>query len=173
MKGINTGLLCLVLAGAAWTDALDKKVRNWWLFMGAAGGIWCRGAEFFPGALVVLLAAFFLFRLRVMGAGDGKLMAVMAGYLGLDAGLEAIFFGMAVGAIWSLCRLRHSRSLKTYLIHLAVCFTQEFQTRKINECEGGMVKSPMGVIPLAPCMAAGTYLYLMITGAMAVWGKNL
>lgn len=173
MKSINTGLLCLVLAGAAWTDIQEKKVRNWWLFVGAAGGIWCRGADFFPGALAVLLAAFFLFRLRVMGAGDGKLMAVMAGYLGLDAGLEAIFFGMTVGAIWALCRLWHGKNLKICLIRLAVCFTQEFQARRINECGDGVVKSPMGAIPLAPCMAAGTYLYLMITGAMAVWKGGL
>ena len=107
------------------------------------------------------------------GAGDGKLMAVMAGYLGLDSGLEAIFFGMAVGAIWSLCRLWHGKSLKTYFIYLAACFTQEFQTRGINECGEGVIKSPMGTIPLAPCMAAGTYLYLMVTGAMMIWKGGL
>ena len=104
---------------------------------------------------------------------DGKLMAVIAGYLGLDSGLEAIFFGMAVGAIWSLCRLWHGKSLKTYFIYLAACFTQEFQTRGINECGEGVIKSPMGTIPLAPCMAAGTYLYLMVTGAMMIWKGGL
>ena len=161
------------MAGAAWPAAPEGQARTGRLFMGTPGGNWCRGMDFFPGALAVLLGAFFLFRLRVMGAGDGKLMAVIAGYLGLDSGLEAIFFGMAVGAIWSLCRLWHGKSLKTYFIYLAACFTQEFQTRGINECGEGVIKSPMGTIPLAPCMAAGTYLYLMVTGAMMIWKGGL
>ena len=131
------------------------------------------GRRIFPGGAGCFACGIFPVPVAGNGSRGREADGSYGRILGIGCRLEAIFFGMAVGAIWSLCRLRHSRSLKTYLIHLAVCFTQEFQTRKINECEGGVVKSPMGVIPLAPCMAAGTYLYLMITGAMAVWGKNL
>lgn len=173
MAGISTGLLCLILAGAAWTDIQEGKVRNRWLFAGVIGGILCRGWDFFPGAAAVLAGAFFLFRLRVMGAGDGKLMALIVGYLGMDSGLEAIFFGMAAGAIWSLCRLWHDKSLKIFLTHLAVCFTLGFQLKSAEGYDKRVLKNPRRTIPLAPCMAAGTYLYLMVTGAMALWSGNL
>lgn len=62
MKGgecIKTGILCIVLAGAAWTDIRENKVRNWWLLAGTAIGVWFRGKDFFPAAGMVLIFAFF------------------------------------------------------------------------------------------------------------------
>ncbi|NBH71526.1 hypothetical protein D3Z51_05715 [Clostridiaceae bacterium] len=169
VKHVKTGIFCLILAGAAWTDATEGKIRNWWLLAGTAAGIWCRGRVFFPAAAVVLALAFLLFRLRMMGAGDGKLMALIAGYLGMEAGMEAILTGMAVGACWSLCRLWHNKSLKTHLVYLTAYFMRLFQTKKVEVYGDGALKDPERTIPLAPCMAAGTYLYLMVSGAVSVW----
>lgn len=169
---MTIGILCMILAGAAWTDALEGKVRNRWLLAGAAAGIWCRGPEFFPAAILVLILTFFLFRQGMMGAGDGKLMAVIAGYLGMDSGTEAIFTGMLIGAIWSLYRLWHSKSLKTRLIYLTCYFTGMIQTGNMRKYEKKNAAESAGTIPLAVCMAAGTYLYLLVSGAAAVWMKK-
>ena len=169
MKAVRTGLLCLVLAVAAWMDAWEKRVPNRWLLVGAAAGICCRGKEFFPPAGMVLLMTFLLFRLRMIGAGDGKLMAMMAGYLGMEAGMEAIFSGLLVGALWSLCRLWNSNCLKARLIYLSAYFMRMFQTGRMESYGGDLRKDPSCTIPLAVCMAAGTYLYLMVSGAAAVW----
>jgi prepilin peptidase CpaA len=168
VKGIETGLLCLILAGAAWTDVSEGKIWNWWLIAGSVAGIWCRGEVFLQAALVVMIFAFLLFRMGMMGAGDGKLMAVIAGYLGMDGGLEAIFTGMLIGAFWSLCCLGHGKGLKTRLIYLSVYFMQMFRTGRTKKYCKDRVKEFQNTIPMAPCMAAGTYLYLIISGAAAM-----
>lgn len=169
MKRIETGLLCLILAGAAWTDVSEGRIWNWWLAAGAAAGIWCRGEKFLGAALFVLFFSFLLFRMGMMGAGDGKLMAVIAGFLGMNGGMEAIFTGMLIGAFWSLGRLWRSKSLKTRLIYLAAYFVRMFQTGKADKYYRKEQKESGHTIPLAPCMAAGTYLYLMVSGAAAMW----
>lgn len=150
-------------------DALKGKIPNKWLLVGVLAGMWCRGKDFLPAAVVMLILTFFLFRLGMMGAGDGKLMAVIAGYLGMDAGIEAIFTGMVIGALWSLCRLWHGHSLKIRLINLAVYFLQIFQTGKIVKYNQTPEKRQTYTIPLAVCMAGGTYLYLIVSGAAALW----
>lgn len=160
--------MCLILAGAAWTDVWEGKIRNSWLFLGAAFGVWCRGRAFFPGAAAVLVPSFLLFRLGMMGAGDGKLMAVVAGYLGAEAGIAAIGAGLAVGALWSLYRLRHGQGLKTRLVRLFLHFAGMFQTGRLEKyCDLSQVEKSC-TVPLAACMAAGTYLYLMVSGAAAL-----
>lgn len=131
--------------------------------------MWCRGWDFVPAAAVILFFTFFLFRLGMMGAGDGKLMAVIAGYLGMDAGIWAIFTGMVIGALWSLCRLWHGHGLKIRLINLAVYFMQMFQTGKIKKYVGDLESKRAYTIPLAVCMAGGTYLYLIASGAAVLW----
>jgi prepilin peptidase CpaA len=166
---VGIGLLCLILAGAAWTDACENRISNWWLLAGGVAGILCRGKDFFPAATVVLFLTFLMFRMGMMGAGDGKLMAVIAGYLGMDAGIEAIFSGLLVGALWSLCRLWHDKGLRKRLIYLCVYFIRMFQTGKIERYDDGRLREQPYTIPLAVCMAAGTYLYLMISGAVVVW----
>lgn len=172
VEKVETGFLCIILAGAAWTDASRGQIPNWWLFAGTAAGIWYRGTDFLPAAAVVLCLTFLLFRLRMMGAGDGKLMAVIAGYLGAEAGMEAIFSGLLVGALWSLCRLWHDKGLKTRLINLSAYFMRMFQTRRVERYGGSLLRGSSGTIPLAVCMAAGTYLYLMISGAAAIWPQG-
>ena len=169
VKSVETGLLCLILAGAAWTDVSEGRIWNWWLAAGADEGVWCRGEEFLYAASVVLVFAFLLFHMGMMGAGDGKLMAVIAGYLGMNGGTEAIFMGMLIGAFWSLGRLWHSKGLKTHLIHLIAYFMRMFQTGRTEKYYQKEQKEPACTIPLAPCMAAGTYLYLMVSGAAAMW----
>lgn len=64
------------------------------------------GMGFITGVLPFLLFGMLLFRFRVMGAGDGKLMAVIGGYLGIQSGFYAVALGFLAGAVWSLWRLR-------------------------------------------------------------------
>lgn len=170
-------LLCIFLFGAGWTDLCCGKVRNRWLAAGALTGIVCTGKEFFPAALAVLGVSFMLYHLRMMGAGDGKLMALISGYLGFDAGLRAIGMGMAVGAVWSLCRFWRNRGLRARLKHLSAYIGRVIQTRKITayrvpgEKMSGTERG--AYIPLAACMAAGTYLYLLVSCAAAVGRRML
>ena len=64
----------LVIAAAAWTDVRSRRIPNLLLLYAA-----------FPGGF--LLGPVFLFRLRLTGAGDVKLLAVAAAWAG-----PALFF---------------------------------------------------------------------------------
>ena len=75
-------ILCAGVMVCAWTDLKYGKVRNYWLWLLTVAGVLHRGSAFFFGAVLFLAAGMCLFRFRVMGAGDGKLMAVIGGYLG-------------------------------------------------------------------------------------------
>lgn len=98
-----------------------------------------------------------------MGAGDAKLMALIAGYLGLDAGIWAIGAGLLTGAAWSLCRLLHDKDLRVRLKYLSAYFRRVFLTGMITAYEMPSRKDGREQVPLATCLAVGTYLYLLVS----------
>lgn len=70
------------LCFCAWTDQKWGRVSNEALMLLAFVGVMEWGMGFITGALPFLLFGMLLFRFRVMGAGDGKLMAVIGGISG-------------------------------------------------------------------------------------------
>lgn len=155
--------LCVVLLVAGVSDFRYRKVYNGWLFMGMAAGVAFWGKDFLFPAGIMLFPVFLLYRLRLIGAGDAKLMALVAGYLGIDAGVEAIGAGLLTGAAWSLCRLLHDRGLRARLTYLSVYFRRVFLTRMITAYEMPSREDGREQVPLATCLAVGTYLYLFAT----------
>ncbi|MDO5407836.1 MAG: A24 family peptidase [Eubacteriales bacterium] len=156
-------VLCVVLAGAAWTDVRSGKVRNGWLLLGMAAELGCVGAEFLPAAGVMLIPVWFLFRLRMLGAGDGKLMVLIAGALGFWRGLTAVWTGLLVGAIWSICRIRQGESFQARFRYLHAYFMQMISQQRVMAYEDFSGAGGRHRIPLAVCLAAGVYLYLLIS----------
>lgn len=161
MGGVEHVFLCVFLFGAGWSDLYNRKVKNWWLALWAAAGIFCGRTEFIFSAAVMLFLVFWLFLMGMLGAGDGKMMAVIAGYLGFWNGFYAVGTGMMIGALWSLYRLWHSRSFRTRLIYLSAYFWRMLHTKEIISYENADEKDSGRTIPLAACMAVGTYLYLL------------
>lgn len=163
-------VLCVFLAGAACTDLTEGRVSNLWIFGASLLGFWLRGAEFLMAAAVVFIPGFFLFHFRMMGAGDGKMMAVMAGFLGKEEGVYAIFLGLLIGAFWGLCRMWRDKSLRVRLKYLFVYGTVLLQGAEYVAYD--RLSGEMGThrIPLAACLAAGGYLYLFASGAVKLGG---
>lgn len=114
-----------------------------------------------PPAAIVLALSFVLYRLRVLGAGDGKTMALIAGYLGMDQGLYAIGAGLAVGAVWSVCLLLRKRDGRARLRHLYAWIRRMIFTKTLSSYEQLPGGGREDTVPLASCMAVGTGLYLL------------
>lgn len=129
--------------------------------MWSAIGAVCGKTGFLFPASAMLFPAFLLFAMGMLGAGDGKMMAVIAGYLGFWNGIYAVGAGMMIGALWSLYRLAHGRSFRTRLTYLFAYFWRMIHTKEIISYGTTSDKDPEQTIPLAACMAAGTYLYLL------------
>lgn len=173
-KTIRVFLLCAFLLGAGWTDLTCGKVRNLWILAGAGLGIWIAGIDFLATSLPVLIPAYVLFAMGMMGAGDGKLMALITGYLGVDAGLKAIGTGMLIGAFWSVFRLYRDHSFTERFTYLTAYIRRIIHVREWNEAEYIHLSGERGrhTIPLAVCLAAGTYVYLMISFGLEA-GKGI
>lgn len=173
-KTIRVFLLCAFLLGAGWTDLTCGKVRNLWILAGAGFGIWMAGTDFLASALPVLIPAYVLFGMGMMGAGDGKLMALITGYLGMDAGLKAIGAGMLIGACWSVIRLCQDHSYQERFTYLTAYIRRMIHVREWKEAEYIHLSGERGrhTIPLAVCLAAGTYVYLMISSGLEA-GKGI
>lgn len=143
---------------------------NWWLVLGLAAGVLCRGAAFFTGAAFFLIPSFLLFCFRMIGAGDGKLAAVTGGFLGIQDGLFMIMIGLFLGALWSVGRMWRDRSFglrMRYLLHYAERLMGQRTCFSYDDLTGLEARHR---IPLAACLSAGGYLYLLGSAAVRLGG---
>ncbi len=165
-------LLLVVMFGGAYYDVAEHRIPNWWCLgavISGAGFLGLTAARgtgalevmgFFARAVAVTAVLFPLFLLRMMGAGDIKLMAIMAGYLGFSSGMRAIGFGCIIGAVLALLKMIMQRNLRNRLEFLFAYFKRLILTKEIvpyyrPERDGYGV-----VIPFAVCLLAG-YLWFL------------
>ena len=98
-----------VMALAALTDIRSKRIPNALVVAGLILGLatratlgWASLASGAGAALVALVLGVLLFSIGAMGAGDGKLMAVVGAFLGFEQGLLALGLSAVAGAVLSL-----------------------------------------------------------------------
>lgn len=167
------GSLCLILLVSAFYDIREHRIPNWWLAGSTGlltGALWFLesggtglSATFLLGfavrIAVTLLVVCPLFLLRMMGAGDLKLMAVISGFLGFADACSAVGLGFFIGAVWSLYRLLIQKQLRERLFYLFAYFRQLLLTRERipyyePSRDGYDVTIPFGV-----CLFLGTSLF--------------
>ena len=129
----------------------------------AAAGIWQRGVDFFLGAAPFLTVGLCLFLVRVMGAGDGKLMAVIGGYLGIAGGFYAVSLGFFIGALWSLWKLKRYGLAAARFGYLKRYVETAVASKKLQPYDALEPGTEVHHIPFAACLAAGVWLYLAWT----------
>ena len=85
-----------LLSSAALTDARSGRIPNLLvLFFAFPGGL-LLGAPFLWRLLAAVLCFYPFFRLRLMGAGDAKLLSVVSGWLDTDLFLTVLFAGLVL-----------------------------------------------------------------------------
>jgi prepilin peptidase CpaA len=106
---IPTTAFVAVMATAAVTDLRSHKIPNRLVVAGLVIGLATRAllgwAALGSGILAAAAALFLgviLFSLGAMGAGDGKLMAVVGAFMGLENGMLALLSAAVVGGVLSL-----------------------------------------------------------------------
>lgn len=108
----RTGVLIALLVIAAVSDFKTLRIPNWLTFGGVLFGLiyntvapWSPDAGFLwalQGLLVGFLIMLPLYVLKVMGAGDVKLMAMIGAFLGLPDTLYVVLTIFVVGGIAAL-----------------------------------------------------------------------
>lgn len=151
-------------------DFRDKEIPNIWIFCGiltAVFSVWIMGESgaeiglFFMRFFVVAVLCFPLFFIRVLGAGDIKILAVVIGVLGEQAGFFSCILSFLISSSYGLFKLIRKRSLKKRVVCAFVYLMYGKKMRQIpywNLEQDGYEMT----MPLAWSIWLGVLIYLLL-----------
>jgi prepilin peptidase CpaA len=167
-------LVLVILFGGACYDMKEHRVPNWWVISAMLCGLGlciltaAQGQELpavlrYMARLMAVTAVLFpLFRFRVMGAGDIKMMAVITGCMGFAAGIKAIACGFLIGAVLALVKMLIQKSLFKRLAYLTAYIRRLFLTKEIVPYYVAGRDGNQAVIPFTLCLFLGYLWYMMM-----------
>jgi prepilin peptidase CpaA len=167
----GTGVLIALLLVAAVIDWRTYRIPNWLTLSGLAWGIVfnATNATSVPtglvhaglGLLTGLLLLLPLYALRVMGAGDVKLMAMVGAFIGAGATFKAALIIFILGGIAALAlsMVQHtSGRLVTNLRDIAYSMA----LRGVPLWRPGNGNVSVGRLPYGLCISVGAILFLVL-----------
>jgi prepilin peptidase CpaA len=177
-----TGLLLVLLSAAAWHDVRTYRIPNRLVFAGTIiavvfntvapaeiGGLGV--LDSIAGLAVGLVALLPLYLLRVMGAGDVKLMAMTGAFLGAEGASAALMCVLLSGGVLALGVALYQGNLLKLLQKLKVmvyitCAYGSMPGSSVKEGLSGHATESIGKLPYGVAIAVGTAIYL----AISRWG---
>lgn len=170
----RTGVLLVLLVIAAIIDFRIYRIPNWLTFSGAAyallysivvpfslfhGFLWALGG--FAIGLLVLLP---LRVIRVMGAGDVKLMAMTGAFLGVSDTLYAIVFTFITGGIAALLYAAYHRVMGRMLGNIKTSAELAYLSAVSGALASGAthVHQSVGKLPYGVSICIGTTVYVVV-----------
>ena len=99
------------LGVGAYFDVSTRRIPNLWILFWFFIGFFLNGIPFIQTFFISIACLMLLFFMRVFGAGDIKLMALVAAYLGYRDAFVVLFTGMIFAAGYGLYYLIHKRIL--------------------------------------------------------------
>ncbi|SEA44529.1 A24 family peptidase [Nitrosospira multiformis] len=190
MHSSTIGFLLLLLLAAAWCDIRSRRIPNLLVFPGAiigvllhallpqeTGGVGILGSLAGLGTGLALLLPLYL--LRIMGAGDVKLMAMTGAFLGAQPTVGALLCVLLAGGVLALGAALLEGKLRLLWRNLNVMLLEALAggvmtglpvSGKPGEAVGGAVAEStaesaaesVGSLPYGVAIAAGTMAYLAI-----------
>lgn len=163
-----------LLGIAAISDSLRRKVPNGLILLGIAGGVGLAGYGSVYGRCLIAMGTYLfrlcltmavlfpLFRFRVIGAGDLKLMALIAACLGYSDGVTAIGCGFLVGAVWAAIKMFLTGNARERFSIFIAYFRRFFLTKEIEPYYQPERDDAKAVIPFAGCLFCGFLVFLLI-----------
>lgn len=173
---VNSGLLLVILMVGAGYDIREQRIPNWWCLLGCLCGLCLTWGTAPVGQKAVPLilygirlftavAVWFpLFRLRMIGAGDVKLMALILGFLGFKTGANVILYGFFIGAVLAFLKMLVCRNLHQRLRYCFAYFRRLFLTGERMPYYEASRDGRTVVIPLGFCLMAGYVMSLLYYG---------
>lgn len=169
-KGVVTFGFLIFLGAACILDYRFDKIHNGLI---AAGLLWSCIMQLYgnglsglgswvTGALIVFLCTYPFFKIGVLGAGDVKLFAVSAGYLGIKSGMVFLGCTFLVAAVFAVFKMLYQRNFFQRFRYFFHYVKQICHTTQITLYEPDEVSRKKAILHLAgPAFLAGV---LMIGG---------
>lgn len=169
----RTAVLFALLIAGAWKDCLSMRIPNGLTYGGATfaliysaivpfsthAGFWWA----FGGLCTGLLLLLPLYMLRVMGAGDVKLMAMAGAFLGLSETPTAVLWVFLAGGLFAIGHVlmhrqlgRLAHSLRDMVGQLTLSMAAASRP-----ASPAALKQSVGKLPYGMAIAAGTISYVV------------
>jgi prepilin peptidase CpaA len=170
----RTGVLTGLLVIAATIDVRSGRIPNWLVFAGAVYAISYNslfpqyprdnGTLFALGGLAVGLAAFLpAYFLRILGAGDVKLMAMVGAFLGTRATVGAVLGVLIAGGVLAAGFAVKTGRLTIMLRNITAMFRGTWLALATGVGGSPMPASPSAArMPYGLAIALGTIGYLVL-----------
>ena len=124
---------------------------------GPSGAVW-----FFLNILTGAVPGFLLFSAGAFGAGDGKLSAVMAGYLGLSAYWKALLYALLLGAAYGTVKLAVRGEFRGRMKKIFCFLHWIWRTGEFGGCPG--VRERGETICFSGAILGGVLIYIFTGG---------
>ncbi len=171
LANTSVPVLVLLLALAAWTDWRTMRIPNWLTVPGTAWGLYfsaIAGASVTSGLLTGVLGLLTglllfmpLFALRVLGAGDVKLLAMIGAFLGALATFKAVLVIGIVGGVAALLFALSHRALGQLAVN-ARDIVQSAALPGAGLWRPGASGASIGKLPYGISIALGTVVFLVL-----------
>lgn len=156
--------LLLCLCGGGIQDWREGRISNIWILAGIAAGSLIYGSRFWVSAIVLLIAGYWLYFFRMMGAGDLKMMALICGFMGIEHGISAIGLSACICGGISIIHMLLSREKKTQFLNCHSYFLSWFgtllQTKKRLHYYDKNRRAVVLRIPFGSYLCIGTMCYI-------------
>lgn len=175
MYFLTMGVLFLLLLVASWQDYCGYSIRNALILSGALLGVSLN--TFLPigigildslaGCAIGLLLLLPFYVLRMMGAGDVKLMAVVGAFVGSNDILGAFLSTLIAGGVLALIVALHKGMLRRLLNNLTRISMQMLwidKSRSLQDSSSASEATADSIekLPYAIAIAIGTITFLTI-----------
>lgn len=115
-------------------------------------GVW----PWLAGMIIPLFLYYLLFRLRMFGASDGKLLAVAGGYVGVPGVFSILFFSLVAGAVISVIKMAITGTFKDRMMRLLIYVNSTVKSHKITPYYNREKDGDTAVIPFGIAIGIGT-----------------
>ncbi|WP_018609017.1 A24 family peptidase [Uliginosibacterium gangwonense] len=177
-------LLPLLLVLAVWSDILTRKIPNWLVVCGLISGCACNifitsgrglfmedsgGIGFGHAVLGVLVGGaipLILYAMRVMGAGDVKLLAAVGAFLGPWQVIGAVLLTFLSGGVLALLVASASGVMTSVLSNLRLMTLYMLVGRRAGFSIGDVETT--GRLPYAVAIFCGTTLQILLARTL-IW----
>lgn len=170
---MKISLLLAILATACWCDIRERRIPNLLVVIGLVAAVITATIDGGLSALLEsssgfsagLLAMLPFFALRLVGAGDVKLVGVVGGFLGPGALLQALLYTFISGGVLAVVSIVMTRSSAQALDNFRLAFTAVFARAAdtpVSVRDLGLKSA--GRLPYAIAIASGVVCWLLIGG---------
>ncbi|PXW89746.1 prepilin peptidase CpaA [Nitrosomonas sp. Nm84] len=175
MMILTTSALISMLLIACWQDFHDYRIKNKLFILGALLGIALN--TFFSletgfldsviGLSFGLLLLLPLYLLRIMGAGDVKLMAMVGAFVGQSDILWVVLYTLIAGGLLALIFSLWQGALRRLIDNVALMFLLVLSTPKSELLKGSSsfsveASQSVGKLPYAIAITTGTGVFLAL-----------